>query len=347
MRRRSLRRRLAPAPPAPPPPASRPAPEPALTQADRENLDRARWLARVDVTDHNAGTVPPDFGRVVSQTPTTPQFSHPDYVRWAEMLGFTAATEPDPDGEGKWVDRNHRKVWEWVYILQAAHQHGALQAGGRAVGFGVGNEPLPAALAAHGLSVIATDLMGPDAPDSVQNWSTTGQLLSGIEGLLRPDIVANERAAELIRTRSVDMNEVPDDLGPCDLIWSAGSLEHLGSPGRGMQFVKRTAELLSPGGVAVHTTELDLVPHEQTVDYGELACYQPRDLRQLAAELTDDGFEIELNLHVSLDAPPDRWVSVIMLHGPELAAGEFAHLKVAAGDSVITSVGLIVGRPHA
>ena len=128
------------------------------------------------MTDHNAGTVPPDFGRVVSQTPTTPQFSHPDYVRWAEMLGFTADTEPDPDGEWKWVDRNHRKVWEWVYILQAARQHGALQSGGRAVGFGVGNEPLPAALAAHGLSVIATDLMGPDAPDSVENWSTTGQL---------------------------------------------------------------------------------------------------------------------------------------------------------------------------
>jgi hypothetical protein len=94
-------------------------------------------------------------------------------------------------------------------------------------------------------------------------------------------------------------------------------------------------------------TRPSFVPHEQTVDYGELACYQPRDLRQLAAELSDDGFEIELNLHVSLDTPPDRWVSVIMLHGPELAAGEFAHLKLAAGDSVITSVGLIVGRPHA
>jgi hypothetical protein len=304
-----------------------------LTQADRENLDRQLALGRVDLTEHNADSRPPEFGTVVSQTPSAQQFEHPDFLRWESLLGFD-----------HWADGFHRKVWEWAYILQAGRQYGVLSGGRRAVGFGVGNEPLPAVFARHDMSVIATDLTDIDEAESVQRWAETGQRLRGIEGLLRPDIVADERAMELIETRSVDMNRIPE-LPPCDLIWSAGSLEHLGSPERGIEFVRRTADLLAPGGIAVHTTEMDLVPHEQSIDYGELVCYQPADLRRLASVLRDDGYEVDLNLHVAMETPADRWVSVVLLHGFDLAAGESAHLKVALGESVLTSMGIIVARP--
>lgn len=33
--------------------------------------------------------------------------------------------------------------------------------------------------------------------------------------------LSDKEPAELVRTRRVDMNAVPDDLGPCDLIWSS------------------------------------------------------------------------------------------------------------------------------
>jgi hypothetical protein len=308
-----------------------------LTKADREDLDRAFALARVDLRHHNAETRPPTLDQVVSQVVSADQCMHPDYEAWSDLIGI-----PKP------VRRFNRKVWEWVYILQAARQHEMLQKGRRAVGFGVGNEPLPAVFARYDVEVVATDQSASD-DERVKSggWAETGQLLVGVEGLLRPEIVDDDRARELIKTRRVDMNDVPDDLAPCDLAWSACALEHLGSPQQGMRFVQRTAELLAPGGIAVHTTELELTDRARTVDHGHLACYRPADLRSLADELTASGFEIDLNLHVSMETAEDRWVSVVLLHGPDLEAGERAHLKLALNDSVLTSVGLIIRRPPA
>jgi hypothetical protein len=309
-----------------------------LTKADRENLDRAAALARVDVSEHNAGSPLPEYGTVVSQATSASQFAHPDHREWVKVLAI-----PDI------VGRFNRKVWEWTYILQASRQHGVLEPGRRAIGFGVGNEPIPAALARYGMSVLATDQFEEAEGDfeAVGQWAQTGQLLRGIEGLLRPDTVANERLIELVRTRHVDMNELPDDLGQFDLAWSACAFEHLGSPEHGLRFARRTAGLLVPGGIAVHTTELELTRRETTADWGHLACYRIDDLRDLGRDLSAEGFEMDLNFHVPLDAPEDRWISVVLQHGPDLDAGELAHLKVALGDSVITSFGIMIRRPSA
>jgi hypothetical protein len=316
-----------------------PTPEGALlTKADRENLDRAIALGRVQLTDHNRAGVPAEFGRVVSQATSARQYLDPEHLAWVSLLGLPLDI----------VGRFNRKVWEWTYILQAARQHGTLEPGRRAVGFGVGNEPIPAALARYGVSVIATDQsVAEDDGDweAIGQWAQTGQLLTGIEGLMRPDIVANDRMTELVRTRRVDMNEVPDDLGPYDLAWSSCALEHLGSPELGLRFARRTAELLNPGGIAVHTTELELTDRAETADWGHLACYRPNDLRELARELASVGFEMELNFHIAMETPEDRWVSVVLLHGPELAVEELSHLKVAFQESVITSFGIIIRRP--
>ena len=67
------------------------------------------------------------------------------------------------------------------------------------------------------------------------------------------------------------MNAIPADLGRFDLIWSSCALEHLGSPKAGLEFVVRTLELLKPGGVSVHTTEIELTLRDDTADYGHLA----------------------------------------------------------------------------
>src|SRR5262249_3893247 len=150
------------------------------------------------------------------------------------------------------------KLWEFCYILRAAEQHGLLKPGRSALGFGVGREPIPAVLAAVGLSVLATDL-DQDAEGSA-GWAASGQHMSGLASLSRPDLVSDDVLTQRVRTRFVDMNTIPDDLGRFDLIWSSCALEHLGSPEAGLKFVEGTLNLLEPGGVSVHTTELELTP---------------------------------------------------------------------------------------
>ena len=174
----------------------------------------------------------------MSQAATAAQFSHPDYVRWAELLGFAEAGQLVVRGTTPTVF--NRKVWEWAFILQAARQYGLLAPGRRAVGFGVGNEPIPAALVRHGVNVVATDQDVAEREDfaATGQWSSTGQLLTGMEGLLRPAIVRDSEMRSHVSIRRVDMNDVPDDLGPCDIAWSSCALEHLGSPEQGLEFVR-------------------------------------------------------------------------------------------------------------
>lgn len=290
-------------------------------------------LRALDVSEHNAGASPPTFDRVVSQVVSATQFTSSDFLRLRDILypsGVRVATAEYEDGE------LHRKVWEYVYVLRAAEQYGLLKPERGAVGFGVGTEPLPAALARYGMEVVATDQGGTEP--AAESWVATGQHMSGLEALSNPGIVADDVLARLVRTRTVDMNAIPDDLGQHDLVWSCCALEHLGSPRAGLDFVLETLQLLKPGGVAVHTTELELTRRAQTADYGNLAVYRLADLERLISDIRDRGFEIDANWYVSLETAEDRFVCP-----PPYA---LPHLKLLVGDSVTTSVGLIVRRPR-
>ena len=55
---------------------------------------------------------------------------------------------------------------------------------------------------------------------------------------------------------------------------------------------------------------------------------------------------MHLNLHVSLDSPEDRMVSLLLSHGPDLATPEPVHLKVALFESIVTSFGILLRRPR-
>lgn len=235
------------------------------------------FLARVDVSAHNAGAVPPTFERVVSQVVSAAQFLEPDFERNLKLLYPSQVRLPWGGAPGVAL---HRKVWEFVYIVRAAEQYGLLKEGRRAVGFGVGREPVPAALARQGLSVLATDLHTSNAESA--SWASTWQHLSGIDALSHPDIVSDEVLQQAVTIRYVDMTAIPDDLGSFDFVWSCGALEHLGSPEAGLDFVSRSLGLLSPGGVAAHTTELELTRRTTTADYGDIVVYQLDDLDRFA-----------------------------------------------------------------
>jgi hypothetical protein len=229
----------------------------------------------------------------------------------------------------------HRKQWEYAFVLERARQAGVLEPGRRALGFGVGREPIPAVLAAHGLDVLATD----QADEDADHWKDTNEHASGVASLSRPSVVDDATLARRVTFRAMDMKDVADDLGDFDLVWSSCAIEHLGSPEAGLEFVLQTAPLLRPGGVAVHTTEFELTARETTADYGHCAVYRRADFEALAQQLTERGFEIDLNLYVSMATPADRFVAV-----PPYPATDPAHLKLQIFDSVSTSYGLAIRR---
>lgn len=293
----------------------------------------AEALARVDLTEHNTESSPPGFDRVVSQVVSAAQFTHPDFERLRRFLYPGTVILPWGASPGPAL---HRKVWEFVYVLRAAEQCGVLEEGRHAVGFGVGREPIPAALAASGVSVVATDL---DASELESGpWAKTGQHLSALEALSAPDIVPDDILERRVAIRYVDMNTIPDDLGSFDLAWSCCALEHLGSARDGLEFVLGTLDLLRPGGVSVHTTELELTARATTAEYGNIVVYRPCDLDAFAREVRDRGFSIETNWYVAMETAPDRWIA----HHPY---DDSAHLKLVIGDSISTSVGLLIRRP--
>lgn len=307
--------------------------EERLGQLDgNSQLVSADALARVDVTEHNTGRTPPGFGSVVSQAVSAAQFFDPEFERLRRFLYPRAVILPWGASPGPML---HRKVWEFVYVLRAAEQYGVAAEGRHAVGFGVGREPIPAALAAHGVSVLATDL---DASErAAGQWADSAQHLSSLEALSAPEIVSDEILERQVSIRYVDMNAIPDDLGSFDLVWSCCALEHLGTARAGLEFVARTLELLRPGGIAVHTTELELTARAKTAEYGNIVVYRPSDLDAFAQEVRGRGFSIETNWYVAMETPADRWIA----HHPY---DDPAHLKLIIGDSVSTSVGLLIHR---
>lgn len=278
-------------------------------------------LSRIDTTATNAEG-PPSYERIRSQACRAVDIMTPEYAEWADRLGDSP--------------RFHRKQWEHITILEAARQAGVLHPGREALGFGVGTEPIPAALTSFGLRVLATD----QAAAVAGHWVRRGEHASGLDALVKPSIVDPETFRSLARFQSIDMNGLPGDLGQYDLVWSSCAIEHLGSPEAGLRFVMESLGFLRPGGLAVHTTEMDLTPGDSAVDYGHCALYRPQDLRQFRQKVVEARYEMDLCLYVALDHPADRFVA------PPYSVGkERFHLKLALHDSITTSFALVIRRP--
>lgn len=220
----------------------------------------------------------------------TEHFFEPWFEKVARDIGYLHM----PDDENT---RNlHRKVWEWVSIVQALKERGKLAPGRRGMGFAVGEEPLTSIFAGYGAEVVASDI-GDEG--IAAGWATTGQHAASLEALFKPKRVDRETFDRLVTFKPVDMTKMDDlPLGEYDFVWSACSLEHLGNLGAGMDFVKNSVKLLKPGGVAVHTTEYNLTSNDETLTEGNTVIYRERDLRQLDRDLrTMDAGLAELDLH--------------------------------------------------
>ncbi|HEY1426202.1 MAG TPA: methyltransferase domain-containing protein, partial [Caulobacteraceae bacterium] len=168
--------------------------------------------------------------------------------------------------------RLHRKQWEYFFVAQALHERGVLKPGMRGLGFGVGREPLPAAFASFGATVVASD----QSEDQAKHvgWVGTNEHSHDLSLLNDRGICPPEAFERLVSFQTVDMNDIPPDLeGQFDFCWSSCAFEHLGSLRHGIAFVKNAMKVLKPGGVAAHTTEFNLSSDDDTIDEADLAIY--------------------------------------------------------------------------
>jgi hypothetical protein len=265
----------------------------------------------------------PTLDRPVSQACTQSQIESDTFKYWCARLGLA----PVP----------HRKIWEWCYILQALSMRGMLSPGRKGVGFGVGTEPLTDLFASYNIEITATDQAAEDAAG--HGWGDSNQHALHRTALRKS--YASDAQFERVRFEVVDMNAIPATLRGFDFTWSACSLEHLGSIERGLRFVEESLRTLCPGGVAVHTTELNCSSDEDTIDNDWCVLYRRRDLAAFADHLSRQGHSIHLNFFAG-DLPNDHFVDLPPYHLPGNP-----HLKMKLGAYATTSFGLLIQKAPA
>lgn len=240
----------------------------------------------------------------------------------------------------------HRKVWEDCFVAQALWEAGMLNNRRRALGFAVGREMLPAFFAAHGVEVLATDLGQQE--QTAKGWQQTGQHASELEHLFWPTLVEREVFDQRVTFQPADMRRIPDALadGSRDFVWSVCSFEHLGSIQAGLDFVVRAMDCLRPGGIAVHTTEFNMDAEGPTLDGGSTVLFQRRHIEALGERLAEAGHEL-----LPVDFHPGRGVLDQFVdlppfseEGGALPVADTPHLRLAMGEHVATSIGLIIRK---
>jgi len=232
--------------------------------------------------------------------------------------------------------RLHRKLWEWSFITQALFERGMLRTGRRGLGFAVGTEPLSALFASLGCRILASDL-DPDSAGKA-GWADTNQHASSLMQLNSRGICPDDLFAAQVVFQEADMRAISSDLRNFDFLWSSCAMEHLGSLQLGMDFVMNAMECLRPGGVAVHTTELNCDSNFRTIKTGGDVVYRRRDLLELTDLLHARGYVVEpLDFDLG-HTEADRYVDEPPYRGR-------AHLKLRIGRYASTSFGLIVSKP--
>jgi hypothetical protein len=268
---------------------------------------------------------------ITTSTLTKQSFFETDFFRyWYSQLNYI-------DTEHK---VNHvfyqRKIWEYVYIIQALYERNYLVSNKRGLGFAVGVEPLPALFAKLGCQIVATDLDANKATGWIQSKQHSN---NDISALNNNNICPTDQFNEHVLFRNVDMNAIPEDLTDFDFCWSSCSFEHLGSIEKGLAFVTNAMKTLKSGGIAIHTTEYNLSSDKQTIDNNpNFVIFRRQDILKLINELTAQGHSV-LPLDLSLgNGIVDQFVDLPPYFRKNM------HLKLWLENYIATSIGLIIRK---
>jgi SAM-dependent methyltransferase len=134
-----------------------------------------------------------------------------------------------------------------------------------------------------------------------------------------------------------------------DVVWSACAMEHLGTLEQGLGFVEAAMRCLKPGGIAVHTTELNLDEAGETLSQGSTVLYQRKHLDVLAARLAAQGHRMLPLDHAHPPAIMDQFVDIPPFEEGRVPLGHLSppHLRLSISGYAATSVGIVVIAGHA
>ncbi|WP_431271634.1 SAM-dependent methyltransferase [Dankookia sp. P2] len=281
-------------------------------------------------------------------------------------LGLTSRTCRQTDIESDWVRHwcralgttpfYHRKLWEDCFILQVLWEQGVMEPGRRALGFAVGQEPLPAILASRGVAVLATDLAAEDA--RAEDWIRTGQHGRDTDPLFRPHLAERAEFDRLVDFRTADMADLPPALqdGSRDIVWSACAMEHLGSHERGLAFVEFGDALPEAGRHRGAHDEAEPGRDGETLSQGNTVLFQRKHLEALATRLAAQGHRMLPLDHTHPPAIMDQFVDIPPFEEGRVPLGHLSppHLRLSIAGHPATSVrnrgdrgaGKAVSRPQ-
>jgi hypothetical protein len=234
------------------------------------------------------------------------------------------------------VDFVNRKFWEWCAIAQALDERCMLRTGMKGLGFAVGREPLTSHFAGRGCEILATDL---DQQESDTEWVTSAQHAASKEILFQSLLVNRDVFDSRVTFQAADMRTLEGLAGAYDFIWSSCALEHLGTLEAGLDFIIHSSELLNSGGVAVHTTEFNVLSNDRTIERGGNVIYRQRDILELAEDMKTKGLHL---ISPNFDVGNHRFD--LEFDRPPYMTSGVPHLKLEIDGHICTSFMLIAEK---
>jgi len=186
--------------------------------------------------------------------------------------------------------------------------------------------------AALGPTIEATDLF---AGETAEFWKGSAEYTVSRDALFRENMIDRDEFDRRVSFYNADMNDLNQfERGAYDFIWSSCAVEHVGSLDKAATFLKGANELLKPGGVSVHTTEINISSLDTLFDDGNIVIFRDNDLRRLDRDMRSQRGCIE-----NLDLDPGSEVLDVAYSVPPYDKG--AHVKLELCGHVSTSVLLI------
>jgi 2-polyprenyl-3-methyl-5-hydroxy-6-metoxy-1,4-benzoquinol methylase len=230
----------------------------------------------------------------------------------------------------------HRKMWEWLYIAQALEERNLLTEGKRGLGFACGKEPLVSLFAEKGCKIVATDC--PADVESANSWKNTNQHSDDLDDLFFSDITSRETLDKNVKFQFADMKNIPRDFTGFDFVWSSCAMEHLGSIYAAKNFAVEAMKCLKPGGVAVHTTEINIRSSIETIMTGGVVPLRTIDFIDIFEHLVWQGHKVE-PLDFRLGNSDEEYKFADSENPSEISQ---PHFKLKLAKTLLTSFGMII-----
>lgn len=264
-----------------------------------------------------------------SQNIISSDFESKWYKSWAKKLQQTES------GKGNFMLRSN-KFWQNAIMAQIIYDENILRTGMHCIGFGVGKERLPALFASYGVAVSATDQ--DFTKQRAQEWNND-QLAHGAFSLNEDGICDPKIFKANVSFSALDMTKIPKKYNDTyDFLWSNCALGHLGSINKSLNFIEQSLACLKPGGLAVHTTELNIISDTETAMSGNTVIFRISDIYKLCDDLVSKGYICSPFRLDPSQRPADQHISLNPQWGTD-------HTKILVEGHLATQIVLVIKRP--